>query len=138
MEPLTNKPTFLAIDDDYLNNKICEILITKADITADVKTFTVPEEGLKYIATAYDGSATKLTILLLDINMPTMSGWEFLAEFEKFDLIIKQCFKIYILSSSIDERDLERAKSNKNVVEYIKKPLRTDKILEIIEQTYSQ
>lgn len=138
METLANQPTFLAIDDDYLNNKICQILITKAVINADVKTFTVPEDGLKFIASGYDGSSPKLTILLLDINMPTMTGWEFLAEFEKFDPIIKNCFKIYILSSSIDERDMERAKLNKNVVGYIQKPLRTDKILNIIEQTYTQ
>ena len=54
--------------------------------------------------------------------MPSLDGWEFLDVFEQFDQEIKRHFKIYMLSSSVDHRDRERALSNKNVYAYIEKP----------------
>jgi CheY-like chemotaxis protein len=65
-------------------------------------------------------------LLLLDINMPIMSGWEFLEMFDNLDFEVKDRVKICILSSSIDERDKVRSYANKNVLEFLVKPL-TDK-----------
>jgi CheY-like chemotaxis protein len=71
------------------------------------------------------------SIILLDLNMPIMSGWEFLERFEELDEIIKKQVKIYILSSSVDPRDKERAGKNKDVEDYIVKPLTKEIVLEI-------
>ena len=116
---------FVIVDDDPLNNALCQVIIKTTISEAEVKTFTLPEKVLEYLVAEYSGNGCE-AVLLLDLNMPTMSAWEFLEEYEKFDEKIKNCLKIYILSSSVDPRDIERASSNKNVFDYIVKPLTSE------------
>ncbi len=113
---------FIIIDDDPVNNFLCNMIIKEAAGEIEIKTFEVPEKGFEYIATEYANNKNA-AILLLDINMPTCSGWEFLDNFEKLDEKIKNQIKIYMLSSSIDSVDKQRALKNKYVMDYIEKPL---------------
>ncbi|PQJ09815.1 response regulator [Flavipsychrobacter stenotrophus] len=126
---MTQPNRFIVIDDDALNNKICRVCIEKMDKGADVVTFTDPKEGFDYVASEYARTdhAHNAT-LFLDINMPVMNGWEFLELFEKLAENVKNRLKIYILSSSVDKRDMEKAKENKNVVYYLIKPLTKETI----------
>ncbi|WP_422083124.1 response regulator [Ulvibacterium sp.] len=62
-------------------------------------------------------------VLFLDLNMPIMNGWEFLEDFEKIPNPNGKKVIIYIISSSIDPRDLERIRNYKMVNNYILKPL---------------
>jgi CheY-like chemotaxis protein len=127
---------FIVIDDDEFNNKICSVTLEKIAKDADVKTFQNPLEGFDHIATEYAGLDNDATaILFLDINMPVMNGWEFLERFEELEPDTKKRIKIYILSSSVDKRDIEKAKADKNVVHYLIKPL-TKETIRLI--TYSQ
>jgi CheY-like chemotaxis protein len=75
-------------------------------------------------------------IILLDLNMPIMNGWEFLDEFIKMPTNNTKPTSIYIISSSVDPRDLEKVKSYEKVSNYILKPI-TPKDLETILQTIS-
>ncbi len=123
---------FVVIDDDPLNNALCKMIIKLALGKMDVRTFTLPEKGFQFIKTEYAVNMNESTsIILLDLNMPIMSGWEFLERFEELDEIIKKQVKIYILSSSVDPRDRERAGKNKDVEDYIVKPLTKEIVLEI-------
>ncbi|MGM0589031.1 MAG: response regulator [Bacteroidota bacterium] len=61
----------------------------------------------------------KPDLMLLDINMPEMNGWEVLEQLSVDD----NSFTLYILSSSIDRHDLERAKNHPLVTNYLSKPL---------------
>ena len=127
---------FIVIDDDDFNNKICTVSIEKISKDANIKTFLSPAEGLAHIASEYSKTEHNATaVLFLDINMPVMNGWEFLDRFNELDESIKKRIKIYILSSSVDKRDIERAKANKNVVHYLIKPL-TKETIRLV--TYSQ
>ena len=126
---------FIVIDDDEFNNKICTVTLEKIDQTADIKTFLSPVEGFSHIVKEYSKPDNESAVLFLDINMPVMNGWEFLERFDELDPAIKQRVKIYILSSSVDKRDIEKAKANKNVVHYLIKPL-TKETIRLI--TYSQ
>jgi len=120
---------FIVIDDDEFNNKICTVTLEKIDKDANIKTFLNPVEGFAHIVTEYSRmDHNDNAVLFLDINMPVMNGWEFLERFEGLDPTIKQRLKIYILSSSVDKRDIEKAKSNKNVVHYLIKPLTKETI----------
>ena len=120
---------FIVIDDDEFNNKICSVTLEKIAKDADVKTFQDPVVGFDHIATAYAGADNDTSaILFLDINMPVMNGWEFLERFDQLEEDTKKRIKIYILSSSIDKRDIEKAKADKNVVHYLIKPLTKETI----------
>src|SRR6185503_5885296 len=62
-------------------------------------------------------------VIFLDINMPDLDGWEFLDEFKKLpESILKKC-KVFMLTSSIDDHDIEKSKSYKIVYDFISKPL---------------
>src|ERR1700760_441110 len=101
---------FIVIDDDEFNNKICSVTLEKIDKDANIKTFLSPVEGFAHIVTEFSRKDhNDNAVLFLDINMPVMNGWEFLERFETLDATIKKRVKIYILSSSVDKRDIEKA-----------------------------
>jgi response regulator RpfG family c-di-GMP phosphodiesterase len=121
---------YIIIDDDPFNNILCkmQIEITLGDV--DIKIFEIPEEGLAFIQNDYIKSIEPI-ILFLDINMPTLSGWEFMEEYEKFGDEVKEQIRIFILSSSVDPRDKDKAEANKYIKGFISKPLDRETILAI-------
>ena len=123
---------FIVIDDDLVSNMLCRIVINSALGPSEIQIFSDAETGLGYIEKEYAGNKNGVTVLFLDINMPNWSGWEFLENFEKLNEKIKKQIKIYMFSSSVDLKDIERARSNPNVVDYIVKPLTTKVVSQII------
>ncbi len=124
---------FIIIDDDKINNLLCRKILEKTYPDADIQDFTEAEKGFdhiveKYSNPNYDGRA----ILLLDIIMPIMDAWGFLEKFDKLDELVKNRIKIYILSSSVDKRDMTRAHDNKYVEYYLIKPLTKESIRLIV------
>ena len=117
---------FIVIDDDPINNLLCTKNIKKSVQDADVITFTEAGIGLDYIKSHFNVPNSGNAILFLDINMPTMSGWEFMDEFQHVNPEIKDHVSIYILSSSVSEVDKQKAKIHPNVIDYIEKPLLAD------------
>ncbi len=129
-----NIPDFIVIDDDAFNNRICSMIIQRISPEADVQAFTEPEIGLEHISSAYMAPTVNNAILFLDINMPTMTGWEFMEHYEQIDIQVKNHIKIYIVSSYIDEVDKKRANTNKNIAGYIAKPLSSLVIQDILSK----
>lgn len=126
---------FIIIDNDPVNNLLCTLTIRDVLDKAEIQTFNFPIKGFEYLAEKYVNT-TNLTVLLLDINMPIWTGWDFLDNFEKLDDEIKKQIKIYILSSSIDANDKQRASGNKNVVDYIEKPLSEKTVFSMLDQEW--
>ncbi len=92
---------------------------------------------------AYDQLLPKLQLntnlpdaILLDLNMPVMDGWQFLDELVKISMA--ENIPIYIVSSSVDNRDIKKAKTYKMVNKYIIKPFSIPKIKELIEELENQ
>lgn len=117
---------FIVVDDDPMNNLICKHIIQKYNQGAEIQVFTDPKKALEMIEKFDDSSENPDIVLFLDINMPSMSGWEFLNEFENFAVKIQQQISIYMLSSSIDQTDKDKANVNSLVKGYISKPLSLD------------
>jgi CheY-like chemotaxis protein len=93
-----------------------------------VSLFESPEEALDFLKFHWIDDPSP-TILFLDINMPTISGWEFMEEYEKLDKGIKKFLRVYILSSSVDQRDMNKAKTFPDIRGYYTKPLDGETIL---------
>lgn len=124
---------FIVVDDDPINNIICKAVIRNSYAEMDVLIFEYPEKALKYIENEYSNTETNIsTILLLDINMPIISGWQFLERYNHFSNTLKNNFSIYILSSSISESDKDLAANNTQVKGYLEKPFMTEKLTRII------
>lgn len=119
---------FIIVDDDPINNIFCQTIIEMVFPEAEIQTYTDPETALAFIKSTYTSINAPETVLLLDINMPALTGWEFLDTFEQFDSVARDKIKVYMLSSSIDTRDKERASGNKNVLGYLEKPLTVENV----------
>ncbi len=123
---------FLVVDDDRSNNLICEFSLRRFSASTEIKTFLKPEVALEYIKEYYQAEQNDTcTVIFLDINMPVLSGWDFLDLFNEFDSLIKKQFEVYMLTSSIDVRDREKADLNPLVKGFLCKPLSTDVINKI-------
>lgn len=128
-------PDFILFDDDPVNNTLCHITIKNTLKGAKIKTFTIPEKGFQYISNESNAIQNENTIIFLDINMKGMTCWEFLERFEILEEKVKSKYKIFILSASLSSSDKNRAIENKNVVDFIEKPLTKEKISKIISIT---
>lgn len=128
-------PHFIVVDDDPVNNMLCLFGLRRFVAEANISIFTDPEDALNAILQNYTVDDRDIfTILLLDINMPSMTGWDFLDVFKTYDDHIRKQFKIFMLSSSVDSRDKERASMNSLVSDFLSKPLKADDIKRILEQ----
>ena len=126
-------PKFIVVDDDPISNTICRLTLEMVLGQIDLESFTNPKEALDYVARTYATPTLRKTILLLDINMPVMSGWEFLERFDALNQPVKSCIDVFILSSSVDPRDKDRSYSNKNVSNFLIKPLTVDAIKKVLK-----
>jgi CheY-like chemotaxis protein len=124
----------MVVDDDPTNNMICEFTIKRYNKDAQIKLFTDPEVALSSIKETYSGNKdASATVLFLDVNMPTMTGWEFLDEFNLLDSCVKDQFTIYILSSSIEDFK-EEAELYPILTGFLSKPLKFDIIEGIMNE----
>ena len=110
---MESSPHFIIIDDGTVDIFITREVIRRYSKEADVEVFLQANVGLEYIKSEYSKPGEVDTILFLDLNMPLMSGWDFLENFEKLNDGTKKLFKIFVLSSFTNNRDRERALSDK-------------------------
>lgn len=71
-------------------------------------------------------------VILLDLNMPIIDGWQFLDQLE--DSVLKDQLNVYIMSSSIDRTDIEKSKNYSIVKDFISKPVNADKLEKILSE----
>ncbi|MES2703355.1 MAG: response regulator [Bacteroidota bacterium] len=109
------------IDDDRSFNLISSYSLKKLLPQIDVVTFTEPATALAYISKPAKPPAD--TVLFLDINMPELTGWDVLEQLSALGKDVLASLQVYILSSSIDPHDKERAEAHPLVTAYIRKPL---------------
>lgn len=124
------------IDDDKIYVNLVRKIIEIKKLSENLLIFKNGREALDYFQLIM-GNMTedKLPdIIFLDLNMPVMDGWEFLSEFIKIKNNFEKKITLYVVSSSIDPRDLERAKSFNMVTDYLIKPIELKKFEKIFEK----
>ncbi len=121
MEP-SLKFNFIVVDDSKLDCFIAEKIIRNTGRSNKVTTFLQAKDALEYIANnTYE--VDEHNIMLVDIQMPVMNGFDFVEAFEKLPEYIRAKYTVYIISSSINENDLIRANEYASVKKFINKPL---------------
>ena len=126
---MQNSNIFITVDDDPINQFLSKVIITKNVENAEVISFSNVQDAMGFIND--EKFSFHKIILLLDINMPQYDGWDFLDQFDHFDIELKKKFDIYLLSSSTDKADFNKAKFYPSVVDFISKPL-TSTSLDIV------
>ena len=111
------------IDDDPIHHKIVQYMLTKNELS---KETTYAFDG-KLVLDYLEENKNKITALpdyiFLDLYMPGSSGWDFLNGFQEIYKTLRKEVKIYIVSSSIFQLDINRTKGYPFVISYITKPL---------------
>jgi len=127
------KDIFL-IDDDGLVNFLNQEIIKDSYPDKNVRSFESASEALETLKQIGQSTEEHFPqIILLDINMPVMDGWEFLEAFELLTKKDSDTCKVVMHTSSIDPRDVEKAKTFKTVADYITKPLTAQTMAKIFE-----
>ena len=112
------------IDDDDIQNLINTRVIGIVDGGIEVVSFTSAEIALEGLRKKEELPR----LIFLDINMPKMNGWDFLEVYQKENRTVK----VYMLSSSINNKDIEKSKQYSIVQGFISKPLVVEKLAEIL------
>ncbi|WP_276166826.1 response regulator [Zobellia alginiliquefaciens] len=123
------------VDDDDIYR--FTIIQSAKFLKIEHKTSVFPngEEALTFITENQNNADALPHLILLDIDMPIMDGFQFLKEYSKIEASLAKQIAIYMVSSSVDPEDIERAKNYPSVVDYISKPLKSDKLQMLIEKT---
>ena len=109
----------LIVDDDHVILMIHKLKIMKTGVDLTPLEFLNGRTALDYIIEHNEPENS--FIVLLDINMPVMNGWEFLDSIQK--MALKCQVKVAIVTSSVDQADQEKAKMYSQVFSYITKPV---------------
>ncbi|PIB37564.1 hypothetical protein BFP72_14245 [Reichenbachiella sp. 5M10] len=122
------------IDDDEINNLICTKVINDYNPETQVESLTSSTRGLTYLEEKVKSSPQDLPdVILLDINMPTISGWDFIREYRKMMTAVDtEKIKLFVLTSSQYYQDAELADQYREVQKLFTKPL-TSEILEEVD-----
>ncbi len=130
--------SFIVIDDSELDCFVARKIIEHTDKSLQVKSYTNGTEVIDQIRADFDRRDMPLTIILLDLRMPIMNGFQFVDEFEKFPLDIKMKYQIHILSSSKNANDIYRILTHATVVSMIEKPFTREKLLSLMMKIKTQ
>lgn len=122
----------LIIDDDPTSIFLAKLLLGRSGLFDKITAYHNPVDALLFIQEQIDGNLLP-QIILLDINMPLLDGWGLLEELAPFYLRLSTRNSIYMLTSSTDISDINRAKEHPLVTDILCKPLAVEKILEIYE-----
>ncbi|MFV5697566.1 response regulator [Flavobacterium sp. ZT3R17] len=125
---MKNKLIYI-IDDDKISVKLMSIIISKNKFCEEIDPFYNPQFALDKLKQNYDQNEKLPDVILLDLNMPIMDGWQFLDEF--IQLQIKKKISIFMITSSIDPFDIEMAKKYSIVKDFIMKPITAEKLNKI-------
>lgn len=119
------------IDDDPIFIYGTKRVMEMADFSNSIMVFNNGEEAITKLRPIMKSRETIPDVILLDLNMPIMDGWQFLDEFIKIKT--EKQVVIYIVTSSIDPEDVARAKSYEEVDNYLVKPIKADQLRCIME-----
>lgn len=120
------------VDDDDIYVFLTRKIIEETQLTEHIEVFNNGQDALEYLKNLQDESMLP-EIILLDLFMPVMDGWEFLEEFAMLKPKLNRKITIYVTSSSISPNDMQRAKNISDVTDYVIKPINKERFVELIK-----
>jgi len=139
LSPMSDKSrTVLLIDDNDIDLKINSKIINLSNLFDEIITCQSGEDALAYLKRALENKGKLPDLILLDIQMPDIDGFEFMELYKKLPKKITDQCLIVMLSSTLDFGDIKKAEANRHVVELLKKPLFPDELKDILLKYFSR
>ncbi len=127
------KPFIICIvDDDSVYQFTTTRTIETHKLAKKILIFSDGEQAIQFLIDNIFNSDDLPDIIFLDINMPVMDGWQFLEEYVTLKPNLSKKITIFMISSSVDPTDLEKAKKISEISDYIIKPITPTALKEII------
>lgn len=115
--------SIFVIDDYPLNLITANHTIKQHGFFGKITAYSEAQLALDYLINNKHNPAVLPNVILLDLNMPIMNGWEFIEALEELAPNLIGTIDIYILSSSVDPGDIKRSKEYTSVNGFLSKPL---------------
>jgi CheY-like chemotaxis protein len=128
---MNKKLTIAIIDDDIIFHFIFSKLMENLQGVNEVLIFSDGKEAIDFINSNINNLDKLPDIIFLDINMPVMNGWQFLDRYKLLEM--KKKIMIYIVSSSNNPDDIDKAKAILEVSDYLVKPIKGEQYADIID-----
>lgn len=113
----------ILVDDNDIDIVVNSKLLKLANFSQNISSFNSGRDVLDFLGESESQITDKQNILLLDIQMPTMGGFECLDQIMELPAEVQESLMVFMLSSSIDRNDIERAEKNPAVLKVLEKPL---------------
>jgi CheY-like chemotaxis protein len=113
----------ILIDDEPIFHRIVQMTLKNSELSTQATYCSDGEAVLEYLEENGPESQSLPDYIFVDLYMPSFSGWDFLNRFQKIYQTLKKNINIYIVSSSVDPRDVNRSKSYPFVTNFISKPV---------------
>ena len=117
------------IDDDMICTLTTKKILSHSGYSSEVVSFVNGRDAFNFICENITAIDKLPDIIFLDIEMPFMNGFEFMAEFEKIKIAIGKKICIYMVSSSTAVEDIQKALSFSSVQDYFVKPFAVSKLI---------
>lgn len=127
----------MLIDDNIIDLKINSKIILISKLFDEIIQCQSGEEALQYFTTHALRPQELPNLILLDIQMPEMDGFEFLDNYKQLPAEWKTNCQIAMLSSTLDFGDIRKAEANSNVIKLLKKPLIPGELAAIFKGHFS-
>jgi len=124
--------TVALVDDDEIFRFLTEKIIKLTHLAKQVKFFCNGEEAINFLKANSDKPQLLPDLILLDLNMPVMNGWQFIGEFKKIKHRLGKKIPIFVASSSTLRNDIDKIKNISEVSDYIAKPITAGKFKEMV------
>jgi CheY-like chemotaxis protein len=123
--------TVIVIDDNEDDLLFAQISVQRCGHPANLKQFLRAQDALAFLAS---GEMVEPALVLLDINMPVMNGFDFLDAYEQLPIASRASVMVVMLTSSIDEHDRKRAFSYPSVKDYLRKPIERSQVANLLQR----
>ena len=130
-----SKKIIWVVHDDAIYQVIINKIIKRSEMFSASSSFKNGKEAVSALHKIIENTELIPDIILLDINMPVMDGWEFMEEIKTIKSQIDKKIIIYIVSSSIAVEDKNKSKEFKDVFAFISKPVNVQDIMVIAENS---
>ncbi len=131
---MTQLRRVLLVDDDTVTNMLHRRVLERSGHVQNIDVATDGQEALDILCADLKEQRALPELIFLDINMPGMGGFEFLEKYKEMQLESDMHLIIVMLSTSLLEADHARAEADPNVHCFCDKPLRLEKLTELIEE----